>query len=135
MAGIIDDASMVVTILRVRDVAASVRWYREKLGLEPIHVGDDGPEHPIAVYAIAGAMVSFWQLPAGQTRDRADNDRNSYVVAVMNGDFEPVRQTLIERGVEVDEVRRSANNEFMWFYDPDGNRLELSRPLTAHETG
>jgi catechol 2,3-dioxygenase-like lactoylglutathione lyase family enzyme len=131
MAGIFDDASMVVTVLRVRDVAASVEWYREKLGLEPIHVGDDGPEHPIAVYSIAGTTVSFWQLPPGQTRDRADNDRNSYVVAVMNEDLEPVRKTLIERGVVVDEVRRSAHNEFVWFYDPDGNRLELSRSASS----
>lgn len=131
MAGIFDDASMVATILRVRDVAASVQWYREKLGLEPIHVGDDGPEHPIAAYSIAGATVSFWQLPAGQTRDRKDNDRNSYVVAVMKTPLEPVRQALIDRGVEVDEIRRSAHNEFVWFYDPDGNRLELSRSASS----
>ena len=38
-------------------------------------------------------------------------------------------QVLIEKGVEVGEVRRSANNEFVWFHDPDGNRFELSRPL------
>jgi catechol 2,3-dioxygenase-like lactoylglutathione lyase family enzyme len=127
--GIFDDASMVSTIVRVRDVAASVAWYREKLGLEPIHVGADGPEHPIAVYTIAGAVVSLWQLPANQARVREDNDRNSYVVVVMNGDLEPARLALIDRGVDVGEVRRSANNEFVWFHDLDGNRFELSRPL------
>jgi catechol 2,3-dioxygenase-like lactoylglutathione lyase family enzyme len=68
MTGVFDDASMVSTVLRVRDVAASVAWYREKLGLEPIHVGADGPEHPIAVYTIAGSVVSLWQLPPGQAR-------------------------------------------------------------------
>lgn len=59
MTDIFDDASMVTTIMRVRDVAASVSWYREKLELEPVHVGADGPEHPIAVYTISGAVVSF----------------------------------------------------------------------------
>jgi len=127
--GIFDDASMVSTVVRVRDVAASVAWYREKLGLEPIHVGADGPEHPIAVYTIAGAVVSLWQLPANQARVLEDNDRNSYVVVVMNGDLEPARLALIDRGVDVGEVRRSANNEFVWFHDLDGNRFELSRPL------
>jgi catechol-2,3-dioxygenase len=127
--GLFDDASMVSTVVRVRDVAASVAWYREKLGLEPIHVGADGPEHPIAVYTIAGAVVSLWQLPANQARAREDNDRNSYVVVVMNGDLEPSRLALIDRGVDVGEVRRSANNEFVWFHDLDGNRFELSRPL------
>jgi catechol 2,3-dioxygenase-like lactoylglutathione lyase family enzyme len=127
--GVFDDASMVSTIVRVRDVAASVAWYREKLGLEPIHVGADGPEHPIAVYTIAGAVVSLWQLPANQARVREDNDRNTYVVVVLNGDLEPARRVLIDRGVDVGEVRRSANNEFVWFHDLDGNRFELSRPL------
>jgi catechol-2,3-dioxygenase len=127
--GLFDDASMVSTVVRVRDVAASVAWYREKLGLEPIHVGADGPEHPIAVYTIAGAVVSLWQLPPNQARSREDNDRNSYVVVVMNGDLEPARLALIDRGVDVGEVRRSANNEFVWFHDLDGNRFELSRPL------
>jgi catechol 2,3-dioxygenase-like lactoylglutathione lyase family enzyme len=129
VSGIFDDASMVATVVRVRDVAASVRWYREKLGLEPIHVGTDGPDDPIATYAIAGSVVTLWQLPSGQARVAEDNDRNTYVVVVMKDDLEPARQALIENGVEVGEVRRSANNEFVWFHDPDGNRFELSRPL------
>ena len=129
VSGIFDDASMVATVVRVRDVAASVRWYREKLGLEPIHVGADGPDHPIATYAIAGSVVTLWQLPSGQVRVAEDNDRNTYVVVVIKNDLGPTRQALIENGVDVDEVRRSANNEFVWFSDPDGNRFELSRPL------
>ena len=67
MPGIFDDASMAATIVRVRDVAASVRWYRDKLGLEPIYVGDDGSDHPVAAYSIAGVVVSLWQLPAGHS--------------------------------------------------------------------
>jgi catechol 2,3-dioxygenase-like lactoylglutathione lyase family enzyme len=128
---VFDGASMVTAVLRVRDVAAAVRWYREKFGLEPIHVGADGPEHPIAAYAIAGSVVSMWQLPDGQTRAREDTDRNTYLVAVMNSDLAPARQALIDRGVTVGEIRRSENNEFFWFYDLDGNRFELSRPLSA----
>ena len=96
--GIFEHASMVSTVVRVRDVAASVPWYREKLGLEPVHVGADGPDHPIAVYRIAGSVVSLWQLPANQARVRDDNDRNTYVVVVMNGDLDPARHALIERG-------------------------------------
>ncbi len=73
-------------------------------------------------------MVSLCQLPANQARVLADNDRNSYVV-VVNGELEPARRALIDRGVDVGEVRRSANNEFVWFHDLDNNRFELSRPL------
>jgi catechol 2,3-dioxygenase-like lactoylglutathione lyase family enzyme len=125
---IFDGASMVATVLRARDVRASVSWYREKLGLEPIHVGADGPEHPFASFSIAGSIVSIWQLPPGQSHAVKDADTNSYVVVVVTDNLEPVRLTLAARGVEVTEVRRSANNEFLWFYDLDGNRFELSRP-------
>jgi catechol 2,3-dioxygenase-like lactoylglutathione lyase family enzyme len=131
MTGIFDDTSVVTTILRVRDVAASVAWYREKLGLEPIHVGSDGPDHPIAVYAIAGALVSLWQLPPYQTRVGDHNDRNCYMCMVTTGDLEAVRRTMVEHGVDIGEIRRSANNEFVWFHDLDGNRFELSRPLVS----
>jgi catechol 2,3-dioxygenase-like lactoylglutathione lyase family enzyme len=135
VTGVFDDASMVSTVLRVRDVAASVSWYREKLGLEPVHVGADGPEHPIAVYTITGSVVSLWQLPAGQARVPEDNDRNTYVVVVMKHGLESARRALLSRGVDVGEIRRSANNEFVWFHDPDGNRFELSRPLNRGGEG
>ena len=126
--GVLDGASMVTTILRVRDVSASVVWFREKLGLEPIHVGSDGPDHPIAAYTIAGAVVSLWQLPPGTQRDPDENDRNTYVCIIFSGELESMRHALIERGVDAGEIRRSANNEFFWFNDIDGNRFELSRP-------
>ena len=134
-SSIFEGASMVSTVLRVRDVDASVRWYREKLGLEPVHVGSDGPEHPIAVYSIAGAVVSLWQLPEGRARVILDNDTNTYVVVVTNAELEVVRRTLAERGVDVGEIRRSANNEFLWFHDLDDNRFELSRSIDSRENG
>jgi catechol 2,3-dioxygenase-like lactoylglutathione lyase family enzyme len=132
---IFEGASMVSTVLRVRDVDASVRWYREMLGLEPVHVGSDGPENPVAVYSIAGTVVSLWQLPAGRARVLLDNDTNTYVVVVANAELEVLRRTLADRGVDVGDVRRSANNEYLWFHDLDDNRFELSRTLDSRESG
>jgi catechol 2,3-dioxygenase-like lactoylglutathione lyase family enzyme len=128
-SSIFESASMVSTVLRVRDVAASVDWYRDKLGLEPVRVGADGAEQPIAVYDIAGSLVSLWQLPEGRTRVLLDNDTNTYVVVVADTGLKPLRHALDERGVDVGEIQRSADNEFFWFHDLDDNRFELSRPL------
>ena len=50
-------------------------------------------------------------------------------MVVVNGELKPARRALIDRGVDVGEVRRSANNEFVWFHDLDNNRFELGRPL------
>jgi hypothetical protein len=76
---IFDGASMAATVLRVRDVDVSVDWYREKLGLELIHVGADGPEHPFATFFIAGSTVVLWQLSPGQASPTTDPDTSSYV--------------------------------------------------------
>jgi catechol 2,3-dioxygenase-like lactoylglutathione lyase family enzyme len=91
---VFEAATTAATIVRVRDVAASVSWYRDKLGLEPLHVGSDGPKHPIAIYSIAGSVVSLWQLPKGEERTRDENDRNSYVVAVVDDDLEDLREVV-----------------------------------------
>jgi catechol-2,3-dioxygenase len=129
-SSVFEGASMVTTVVRVRSVSASVIWYREKLGLEPIHVGSDGPDQPIAAFVIASSVVSLWQLPADA--EKADANAATYVVAVIDtDDLAPVRNLLIERGVEVGESCRSENHEFVWFYDLDGNRFELSRPLAT----
>ena len=126
---IFDGASMVVIVLRARDVDASVTWYRDKLGLEPLHVGADGPDHPFATFSIAGSVVTLWQLRQGRARSTEVDDTGSYMVIVVDADRESVRIALAGNGVRVSEVRQSAKNEFVWFYDLDGNRFELSRPL------
>ncbi len=59
------------TIARVRDVAASMSWYREKLGREPIHVGSDAPAHPTAFYAIAASVVSLTPMRSTLTFSHA----------------------------------------------------------------
>ena len=119
---------MAATVLRVRSVEHSVDWYRDKLGLEPLHVGEDGPDHPIASFTIAGAVVALWQLAPGETVDADEASTGTYIVAVMSDALEPFRERLLQCGVHVGDISYSANNEFFWFYDPDGNRFELSRP-------
>ena len=63
---VFEQAEMMATVIRVHDVAASVEWYRDKLDLDPLHVGSDGPDHPIAAFEIAGSVISLWQLPLGE---------------------------------------------------------------------
>lgn len=118
-------------LLRVRDVRASVAWYQEKLGLEPTAVGADGPEHPFAAFEVAGLHLGLWQLPPGTDRAREEADRNSYVAFTTDDAPDALREQLRERGVSVGRLQRSESYAFFWFYDPDGNRFEVSRTRTA----
>ncbi len=130
---IFDDATMGVTILRVRDVATSVEWYRDHLGVEPLHVGADGPEHPIATYQVGGIFFTLWQLPAGTERnDVADSTTYATFLLPHETNLESRRRRLAVTGVRVDRVvRTSENNRLFQFSDLDGNRWELAQPTSA----
>lgn len=126
-------ATTAVTIVRVCSVASSVAWYRDHLGLEPVHVGADGPEHPIATYHVGGAFFTLWQLPPGVERHPDAADTTSYVCLLLGSeaDLEAARRKLADDGVPVSPtVRSSANNRFFQFDDPDGNRWELAQAVS-----
>ena len=125
--GRLGQVQMVAPVLRVRDLAASVAWYRDRLGLVARYVSPPDTAEPLASFDLGGSLV-LWQLPSGVARDRADNGRNSHIVVVVDTDLEPVRQRLVEAGVEVTEVRRGSDNSYFDVYDLDGNRFEISRP-------
>jgi len=130
---LLDDVEMATVVLRVADLERSVEWYREKLGLAPLHRGADGNTPPYAVYAVSGVIVTVWQLWEGQDRANENNDRNSYVILVYGGDIVALHQRLVAADVKTDAMRDSANNRFFWFYDPDNNRWEVSQPTTDEQ--
>ena len=129
----LDEVQLTTVIVRVRDIAKSVEWYRGMLGWEPVHQGADGKTPPYAVYSVCGVIVTMWQLTEGDVRNADESDRNSYMILVFAGDLDALWHQLTERGVRADRPRNSANNRFFWLYDPDHNRWEVSQPTTKEQ--
>jgi len=123
---------MVTTVLRVSDLAASVTWFRDRLKIEPVFVSPHDAAAPLASFPFAGAVLTLWELPPGEERDHTDHDRTTYVVVVIEGELGPVHDRLAAAGVEVTEVAPGTDNERFFFFDPDGNRFEVSRPTPDH---
>lgn len=133
--GALGPITMVTTVVRVSDLAASVTWFRERLRIEPVFVSPHDAAEPLAAFPFAGAVLTLWELPPGEARDGTDLDRTTYVVVVIDGELGPVHDRLVAAGVEVTEVAPGADNERFFFFDPDGNRFEVSRPTGAHLGG
>jgi lactoylglutathione lyase len=127
MSSILDGATSGGALLRVTNRDRSVAWFRQVLGVEPLIVGSDGADHPFAAFAIAGLHFGVWQLPPGAERPRDENDRNTYL-AFTHPDPKRVHAALQAVDADVGKLRESEHHSFFWFYDPDGNRFEVSSP-------
>jgi catechol 2,3-dioxygenase-like lactoylglutathione lyase family enzyme len=123
--GITDEVISGSTVVRVADRDSAVEWFRRVLGLEPALVASDGVGHPIAVYRLGGLVFALWQLPAGSTRSRGENRRNSFL-SFTHPDPRAVHAHLGRAGVDVSPLSESVHHAFFYFHDPDGNRYEIS---------
>lgn len=125
MTSTVDDATSGRPLLRVADRDRTVEWFSQVLGIEPLVVASDGAEHPFAAFMIGGMHFAVWQLPPGVVRSRDENDRNTYLV-FTHPDPKRAHAELLAAGVDVGKLRESEHHSFFWFYDPDGNRYEIS---------
>lgn len=142
----IEDMRATVTI-RVRDVAAATLWYERVFGTAPIYQAIDrsldGKAAMISCFRLGGIKVWLSKLPAGRTRQPADNDLAPTFTFMTREPLAGVRRRLLERGAfaredevkpdfpaDADGVRRGRDAEFFYIYDPDGNRFEFCRMLT-----
>ena len=96
-------------------------------------VSPQGAEEPLAVFPFGGAVLTLWELAPGEDRDGTDLDRTTYVAVVVDGDLDPVHDRLAAAGVEVTDVAPGADNDRFYFFDPDGNRFEVSRPASEYQ--
>jgi len=110
----------------VRDLDASLAFYRDVLGLEPIPRPDFG--FPGAWLEAPGVQVHLIQAPAGVdvgTPPKTPSPvADHYAFAVA--DYEATRDALRDRGVDVIETSPEVGQ--MWVADPDGHVIELIVP-------
>lgn len=120
---------MAADSLYVSDLDASVAWYRDVLGLEPIFEGKD--KHPFATYNVGGFLFvleptrALWQ-GAGQTGSGA-----ATINLVTDRSPAEILDELRAAGVDCSDIVDSPGFSSFLFKDPDGNRFYITRPITA----
>ncbi|GAA1324048.1 VOC family protein [Pseudonocardia xinjiangensis] len=134
------DYRLEVAVLPVGDVDRALAFYTEQVGFT-LDV-DYRPSDDFRVVQLTplGSHCSI-QIVAGRTDARADPDRSMYLVVT---DIDAARRDLLERGVDVGDVRhkspidgwqggwqpgvdpqRGDYASFVDFADPDGNTWVL----------
>jgi len=105
-------------IVRVSNIAASKKWYSEKLGMALLFEDD---KMKLAVLDTKSpTSLTLWQTKKTVSVNR---DTASYpIFKTPNADA--LKKELSKRGIEVGEIIQDDYVKYFFFYDPDGNILE-----------
>lgn len=122
------------TALYVADLERACGFYRDVLGLEPMH-----RDRRLAAYAIAPAQVLLLfkqggtgqtvELPGGTIPPHDGTGRLHCAFAVAADALEAWEAHLAARGVTIEgRTAWPAGGRSVYFRDPDGHLLELATP-------
>jgi catechol-2,3-dioxygenase len=114
--------------LRVADVERSKWFYTEVLGLR---IAEQDPEHG-GVFTTLGESFhafDFAQHPHADAVQRPARDQVGLLhVAFQVDSYDALREAyvqLLRNGVPIDHATDHVNQRSLYFYDPDGNGLEI----------
>ena len=123
----------------VNDLDRAVAFYRDVLGMEVASVArDDLKGLGRADLRSGSSMVVLFQRPNPIERDALAEDGVTHqAFAVDSDDFDTAEERMRAAGVRIHEVpvveRRSGRG--FYFFDPDGNLLQLYAPLRGKDEG
>ena len=109
------------TVLHVKDLAKSRKFYLDVLGMTVNHEDDT---HAF-LWCGAGQMVALFQVPEG-TEIKPGDDMNHMALRLESGTYEEVKAHIESSGQPV--TGRPGDDRCIYFDDPDGHRLQLLYP-------
>jgi lactoylglutathione lyase len=118
--------------LHVRDVEASIQFYRDVLGLgEPDVLGrDDGGRPDFVAFTVGEQLIFLMQRPEYVApADRKDRGLNHICLLVEPTEPEQLMAALRARGVTIRGTRVPSDKSSFSVYveDPDGHGIELEQ--------
>jgi catechol 2,3-dioxygenase-like lactoylglutathione lyase family enzyme len=114
--------------LPVREIARSIRWYTEILGLELLQKQPDGGQALLRLSAEGpGLFLKQVEEPPALHFDHGGH-RTALFELRVDG-LEALRQRLVAGGrLATGEIESSACGEYLNLVDPDGNKIQLWAP-------
>jgi catechol-2,3-dioxygenase len=120
-------------VLNVKDVEASAKFYTEALGMEVMRLREGN-----AAFLSFGTQhhdIALFKAPEGA--ERGQLGLNHIALQIDGGETE-LRQLygrLIQHGTKVDYTTDHGMTHSVYFFDPDGNRLEIFCEMMPPEAG
>ncbi len=131
---------------RCRDAKETVTWYREMLGMEfVLAIAEDqvpsthAPDPYMHVFLDAGGgnILAFFELPGspGMGKDPNTPDWVQHIAFKVDSvkTLEATKKRLVAAGIEVVGVTDHTIFKSIYFFDPNGHRIELAADTATAE--
>ena len=120
-------------VLRVKDVARSRRFFEEVMGIPVVAQNERGMVFFSTDVEENHHMLAIMPAKEGAAMPTPDHVGMQHVSFELGtfAELQEAYRRLKEKNVPLDHTTFHGVTKSVYFYDPDGNRFELSRPLTA----
>ena len=106
----------------VKDLAMSAQWYREVLGLQLVNNTEERAifkvnEGPFLLILVPTEDETF----AHFTIDH----KQEFSIGFTSPELSKFHQHLMDNQVKVEKIKEDNGHHFFYFYDPNGNKLQV----------
>lgn len=121
-------------VLAVKDPAVSARWYAEVLGMDLMHYNEKG-KMAFLSFGTQHHDIALAQAPEGATLGSPGISHTALQIEGGLDELKLVYQRMKAKGVEIDFTTDHGLSQSVYFFDPDGNRLEVFCETMTPEDG
>ncbi|SRR5579871_333765 len=125
---------IVETCIYSSDLARSINFYRDKLGLRLLESLDRlcafaAGDHQLLLIFLYGGSAEPTQMPGGLIPPHDGSGQSHFAFAISKVDYGAWKDHLAAQDITVEsEVDWPAGGKSLYFRDPDENLLELATP-------
>ena len=110
-------------VLNVKDVETSVKFYTEALGMEVMRLRENS-----AAFLSFGTQhhdIALFKAPEGAEMGTLGLNHIAFQIEGGETELRQLYGRLIQHGAKVDYTTDHGMTHSVYFFDPDGNRLEI----------
>ena len=120
-------------VLSVKDVEASVKFYTEALGMEVMRLREGN-----AAFLSFGTQhhdIALFKAPEGAEMGKLGLNHIAFQIEGGETELRQLYGRILQHGAKVDYTTDHGMTHSVYFFDPDGNRLEIFAEVMDPEAG